>query len=182
MADKWKCFFCNLWNEPNTTTCSECDKANPHVVNINQICLCGRKVTKDPNAVSQCRSCCKAKDKKEKTYYRCNAKQCTYREMRGKRFVVCNACYENTNNSTIESKYSFLFCKLASLVERIKKETNKCHNNDERRRYMYWVYLLLHKRCIAKLQKVMNEAEYEELQHAFNTFYGGVMDEIKRDI
>eukprot|EP01083_Nonionella_stella_P066500 175162_1 len=167
MADNWKCSFCNLLNECNTTTCFQCGKANPHVVHINQICLCGRKVTKNPNAVSQCKSCCKAKDKREQTYYYCNAKECTLREMTGKRFIVCNACHESRQNSTIDSKYSFLFCKLASLVERIEKETKKCQNNAERRRYMYWVYFVLYKNCIAKLQKVMNENEYEEMQRVF---------------
>eukprot|EP01083_Nonionella_stella_P099810 280757_1 len=108
MADKWKCFFCNLRNEPNTTTCSECAKANVDVVNINQICLCGRKVTKYPRGWNECRSCCKVIAKKEKTYYWCNgnAKQCTFREIRGGSFFVCNACYESTNSSTIDSKRS----------------------------------------------------------------------------
>eukprot|EP01083_Nonionella_stella_P298674 1013723_1 len=122
MADKWKCFFCNLWNEPNTTTCSECDKANIHVVNINRICLCGRRATKCPYSKTQCRSCCKAKDKKEKTYYWCDAKQCAFREVVGFSFVVCNACYESTNNSTPDSTHSFVFSKVASLIEQIRKE------------------------------------------------------------
>eukprot|EP01083_Nonionella_stella_P001837 5273_1 len=100
MDGKWACLFCNFANESNATRCSKCTKVNARSVNINQICLCGRKVTKDPIAGSQCRSCCKAKDKKEKTYYRCNAKPCVFREVKGRPFVICNTCYENTNNST----------------------------------------------------------------------------------
>eukprot|EP01083_Nonionella_stella_P061661 160629_1 len=134
MADKWKCFFCNLRNEPNTTTCSECAKANVDVVNINQICLCGRKVTKYRYDWNQCHSCCKRREKKEKGYYDCKAKQCIFKKMRGTEFTVCSACYESKNSSTIDSNHSFLFTKVASLVEQIRKETNECQNSDERRR------------------------------------------------
>eukprot|EP01083_Nonionella_stella_P159790 521681_1 len=182
MDDKWACLFCNFANESNAIRCSKCTKANARSVNMNQICLCGRKVTKYPYAGSQCRSCCKAKDKKEKTYYYCNAKQCTFREIRGKRFVVCNACYDSKHSTTIDSKHSFVFCKVSSLVEQIRKEATQCRNNDDRRGYMFYVYQTLYNNCIAKLQKVMNETEYEELLHLFNTFYDDVMDEIKSNI
>eukprot|EP01083_Nonionella_stella_P159791 521682_1 len=182
MDDKWACLFCNFANESNAIRCSKCTKANTRSVNINQICLCGREVIKCPHAKTQCMSCCKAKDKKEKTYYYCNAKQCTYREVQGRCFVICNACYENINSSTMDSKHSFLFCKLASLVERIKKETNQCHNNDERRRYMFWVYRILYTQCIAKLSEMMSESEYTEIQDMFNAFYGQTMDQIKQNI
>eukprot|EP01083_Nonionella_stella_P306246 1071819_1 len=139
MAHKWKCFFCNLSNEPNTS-CLQCNKANIHVTNINQICLCGRKVTKIPHYLKQCRTCCKEVEKKTNTYYGCGAKQCVFRNISGTGFTVCNVCYESTNTSTIDSKHSFAFCKVASLMEQIRKETNECPNNDERRRYMFYVY------------------------------------------
>eukprot|EP01083_Nonionella_stella_P122866 369862_1 len=100
--------------------------------NINQICLCGQKVTKYPYDWHQCKSCCKVIEKKEKGYYRCTARQCTYRQKTGYGFFVCSACYESVNASTIDTKYSFLFRKLASLIEQIRKETKQCNNNDQR--------------------------------------------------
>eukprot|EP01083_Nonionella_stella_P142780 442413_1 len=144
--------------------------------NINQICLCGRKLAKCPFEFHQCKSCCKEVEKKEKGYYFCNAKQCTYS------FIICGACYENVTASNIDAKHSFLFRKVASLIEQIRKEIQKCNNNDQRRRYMYWVYFQLFRRCVAKLQKVMDETEYKELLHLFYALYGGVMDEIKSNI
>eukprot|EP01083_Nonionella_stella_P142784 442423_1 len=132
--------------------------------NINQICLCGQKVTKYPYNWDQCYSCCKKSEKKEKGYYNCRAKQCTYRQMTGRYFKLCSACYESVNASTIDTKYSFLFRKVASLIEQIRKEIQKCNNNDQRRRYMYRVYLFLYKRCIAKLKAAfVKESEYEEI-------------------
>eukprot|EP01083_Nonionella_stella_P187821 691045_1 len=80
---KWKCLFCDLVNEPNATTCLQCKKANIHLVNINQICFCGRKVIKYQKDWRQCKSCCKTIEKMEKTYYYCNADQCKYRKMTG---------------------------------------------------------------------------------------------------
>eukprot|EP01083_Nonionella_stella_P075419 205022_1 len=148
----------------------------------NQICFCGRKVIKYPNTWRKCYSCCKVIEKRRKTYYYCNAEQCMYRKMTGDGFKVCSECYESTDDSTIASTHSFLFGKMASAMERIKKRTNLCHNNDERRRYMYWVRILVHRRCIAKIQQSMNENEYKELQRMFNAFYDGVMEEIKSSI
>eukprot|EP01083_Nonionella_stella_P108762 316567_1 len=151
--------------------------------NINQICLCGRKLTQYPHDWNECHTCCKETES-ETTYYTCRfkASQCTYRELTGHKFKVCSACYETINSSIVDAKHSFIFCKVASLIEQIRQENKQCKNNDERRRYMFYVYQTLYNNCIAKLQKVMNETEYEELQHVFNTFYGGVMDEIKRNI
>eukprot|EP01083_Nonionella_stella_P122865 369861_1 len=101
--------------------------------NINQICLCGQKVTKYPYKFDECRSCCKKIEKKEKGYYWCTARQCTYSKVReGYHFFVCNACYETVHSSTSDTKYSFLFRKLASLIEQIRKETKQCNNNDQR--------------------------------------------------
>eukprot|EP01083_Nonionella_stella_P272397 923645_1 len=92
--------------------------------NINHICLCGQKVTTYPYDWDQCRSCCKEIEKKEKGYYDCKAKQCIYRQMReGYEFTVCSACYESVNSSTIDAKHSFLFLKVTSLIEQIRKET-----------------------------------------------------------
>eukprot|EP01083_Nonionella_stella_P304394 1057608_1 len=97
-------------------------KANIHLVNINRICFCGRKVTTNADDWRQCKSCCKVVEKNQKMYlYYCNAKQCRYRETTGYYFTVCSACYESTNNSNIDWTRSFLFCKMTSLVERIKK-------------------------------------------------------------
>eukprot|EP01083_Nonionella_stella_P213027 768699_1 len=107
---------------------------------MNQTCLCGQKVIPYPYAYHQCHSCCKVMEKKEKGYYACNATECTWTQMMGTYFMVCSACYESMNSSSIDSKYSILFCKVASMIERIKKETEKCKGNDERRRYMFWVY------------------------------------------
>eukprot|EP01083_Nonionella_stella_P108579 315921_1 len=115
-------------------------KANPTIGNINQMCLCGQKVTKYPYAYDQCYSCCKVMEEEEEGYYDCRAKQCIYTQMReGYEFTICSACYESVNSSSIDSKRSFLFCKVASMMDRIKKETEQCKGNDERRRYMYWV-------------------------------------------
>eukprot|EP01083_Nonionella_stella_P073588 199114_1 len=118
------------------------EQANPVIANINQLCLCEQKVIEYPSGWRHCYSCCKVMEKKQKGYYRCNAKPCTYRQMRGVSFKVCSACYESVNSSNMDSKRSFLFCKVASMMERIKKETEQCKDNDERRRYMYWVYFL----------------------------------------
>eukprot|EP01083_Nonionella_stella_P142786 442425_1 len=74
--DTWTCLFCTTVNGSNVTVCSQCDKANSHVVNTNQICLCGRKVVKYRYAWNECHSCCKRREKKEKGYYDCKAKQC----------------------------------------------------------------------------------------------------------
>eukprot|EP01083_Nonionella_stella_P187825 691050_1 len=82
-AAQWKCLFCDLVNEPNATTCLQCKKANIHLVNINQICFCGRKVIKYQKGWTQCYSCCKTIEKKEKTYYYCNSKQCVHKEVLG---------------------------------------------------------------------------------------------------
>eukprot|EP01083_Nonionella_stella_P176519 617851_1 len=132
--------------------------------NINQICLCGRKLTKYPYSHYQCRSCCKQIEKKEKGYYWCTAKQCIHTEMTGGDFMVCSACYESVNASNIDTKHSFLFRKVASLIEQIRKETKQCNNNDQRRRYMYWVDRSLYQLRIAKLKAAfVNESEYEEI-------------------
>eukprot|EP01083_Nonionella_stella_P272394 923634_1 len=142
--------------------------------NINHICLCGQKVTTYPYEFDECRSCCKKIEMKQKGYYVCNAKQCIHKEMTGSDFMVCSACYESVNASTIDTKYSFLFRKVESLIEQIRKETKQCNNNDQRRRYMYWVYLLLYTQCIAKLKAAfVKESEYEEIKDMFNAFYGG---------
>eukprot|EP01083_Nonionella_stella_P191305 708173_1 len=129
MDGKWACLFCNFANESNATRCSKCTKANTRAVNINQICLCGRRVTEFPYATTQCRSCCKEKDKEEKTYYWCDAKQCAFREGVGLPFIICNTCYDSTNNSTIDSTHSFVFSKVASLMEQIRKEATQSQNN-----------------------------------------------------
>eukprot|EP01083_Nonionella_stella_P142778 442409_1 len=166
----------------NKGTCCKQRQSSFEEDNINQICLCGQKVTKYPYNWDQCRSCCKEIEKKEKGYYLCRAEQCTYKVMTGYHFMVCSACYESMSISNIDTKYSFLFRKVASLIEQIRKEIQKCNNNDQRRRYMYWVYFQLFRRCVAKLQKVMDETEYKELLHLFYALYGGVMDEIKSNI
>eukprot|EP01083_Nonionella_stella_P270779 917104_1 len=102
--------------------------------------------------------------------------------MRGNNFRVCSACYESTNSYDMDSKHCFLFCKIASMMDRIKEETKQCKDNDERRRYMYWVYFHLHKYCIAKLAQFVNESEHKQIQDLFDAFYGEVMDEIKQNI
>eukprot|EP01083_Nonionella_stella_P254276 873956_1 len=81
--------------------------------NINRICFCGQKVTKYPYEFNECYICCKMSEKEEKGYYFCNPEQCTYR------FIICGACYESVNASTIDTKHSFLFRKVASLIEQI---------------------------------------------------------------
>eukprot|EP01083_Nonionella_stella_P163485 538225_1 len=167
----------------NKGTCCKQRQSSFEENNINQICLCGQKVTKYPYDYDQCYSCCKKSEKKEKGYYNCRAKQCTYRQMTGGYFKLCSACYESVNASTIDTKYSFLFRKVASLIEQIRKEIQKCNNNDQRRRYMYCVYLLLYQQCIAKLKAAfVKESEYEEIKDMFNAFYGGIMGEINRNI
>eukprot|EP01083_Nonionella_stella_P017669 49486_1 len=179
---KWKCLFCDLVNESHTTACAHCEKPNTAVVNINQICLCGRRVSEYPFDWDQCRSCCKVIETKQKGYYRCTAEQCIYTDMRGLNFMVCNDCYESEHRSKIESKHNFLFHKVASMIDQINKEAKQCKDNNERRRYMHFVYTVLYKGCIAKLSKFMNDNEYKEVQHIFHTFYGEVMDEIKQNI
>eukprot|EP01083_Nonionella_stella_P317940 1159924_1 len=67
-------------------------------------------------------------------------------------------------------------------MDRIKKETEQCKANDERRRYMFWVYGIYHKNCIAKLPGFMDESEHKEIQDMFDAFYGEVMDDIKQKI
>eukprot|EP01083_Nonionella_stella_P280974 956044_1 len=102
---------------------TSCEKANPAIDNINQMCLCGQKVIEYPYGFHQCYSCCNVMEKKQNGYYLCNAKPCTYRQMRGVSFKVCSACYESVNSSNMDSKRSFIFCKMASMMDRIKKET-----------------------------------------------------------
>eukprot|EP01083_Nonionella_stella_P068412 181575_1 len=176
-----KCLFCNFVIESETTTCSQCQNTNVHLTNINQLCLCGRKLIKYPHDWTQCNSCCKVTEKNANTYYYCNAKQCPFREMQGNHFKVCNACYESINDSNIESTHSFLFCKIASFVDHITKETLQCQNNNERRKYMYGVYQLLYQGCIVKLQQSMDEIEHKEMQDMFDAFYERVMGEIQYD-
>eukprot|EP01083_Nonionella_stella_P224450 798929_1 len=151
--------------------------------NINQICLCGRKLTKYPYEFDECYSCCKNIEKKKKGYYRCTARQCTYRQMTGYGFMVCSACYGSVNSSTSDTKHSFLFCKVSSLIDQTRKATKQCKNYDERRRYMYWIYFILHRDCITKLKAAfVNEREYQEIEDMFNVFYGGVLGEINHNI
>eukprot|EP01083_Nonionella_stella_P055581 146537_1 len=151
--------------------------------NMNQICLCGRKLTTYPYGWDQCYSCCKEIEKEENTYYYCGEGECTYRKMRGTSyFMVCSACYESVNSSNMDSKRSFLFCKVASMTDRIKNETEQCKDNDERRRYIISVYDILHTNCIAKLAPFMMESEHKQIQDMFDAFYGEVMDEIKQNI
>eukprot|EP01083_Nonionella_stella_P039162 106514_1 len=119
MAEEWKCLFCDALNASNTTTCAQCEKANTVVVHINQICLCGRKLIELPFGLTQCYACCKKTEKKEKGYYGCTVKQCTFIQMAGAAFRVCSACYESTNTYHMDSKHCFLFCKIASMMERI---------------------------------------------------------------
>eukprot|EP01083_Nonionella_stella_P142324 440151_1 len=90
--------------------------------------------------------------------------------------------HESEHRSKIESKHNFLFHKVASMIDQINKEAKQCKDNNERRRYMHFVYTVLYKGCIAKLSKFMNDNEYKEVQHIFHTFYGEVMDEIKQNI
>eukprot|EP01083_Nonionella_stella_P055582 146541_1 len=151
--------------------------------NMNQICLCGRKLTTYPYGWDQCYSCCKEIEKEENTYYYCGEGECTYRKMRGTSyFMVCSACYGTVYSSSIDAKRSFLFCKVASLIEQIRKGTKQCKNNDEQRRHLYYVYLILYEQCIAKLNVFMNEREYDQIEDMFNVFYGGVMNEINHNI
>eukprot|EP01083_Nonionella_stella_P280973 956039_1 len=157
------------------------EKANP-VGNINQMCLCGQKVIEYPYGWDQCYSCCKVMEKEEKGYYGCTATECTYRQMTGDDFMVCSACYGTVYSSSIDAKRSFLFCKVASLIEQIRKGTKQCKNNDEQRRHLYYVYLILYEQCIAKLNVFMNEREYDQIEDMFNVFYGGVMNEINHNI
>eukprot|EP01083_Nonionella_stella_P096293 270630_1 len=169
----------------NKVTRSKQRQSSIEEENINQICLCGRKVTKYPCGWRQCYSCCKEIEKEQKTYYWCAAEQCTYRQMRGEgyHFMVCSACYESVNSSSMDAKHSFLFCKLVSLIEQIKKETKQCENNDQQRRYMYSAYLILYETCITQMKAAfVNENEYERIKDMFNAFYGGVMGEINRNI
>eukprot|EP01083_Nonionella_stella_P312934 1121073_1 len=98
----------------NKGTCCKQRQSSIEEDNINQICLCGRKLAKCPFEFHQCKSCCKEVEKEEKGYYFCNAEQCTYR------FIICGSCYESANASTIDTKYSFLFRKVASLIEQIR--------------------------------------------------------------
>eukprot|EP01083_Nonionella_stella_P055402 146159_1 len=178
----WKCLFCDLLNEPHSPDCSQCKRANTALVNINQICLCGRKVIQYSEPWRQCYSCCKVLEAKENGYYDCSQQECTYRQMTGDCFKVCSACYENVKSSSIDSKHSFLFCKVVSMMNRIQKETKQYKDNDERRRRMDWVFVLISQRCIAKLSTFLNESEYKEIQEIFNTFYGAAMDKIKHSI
>eukprot|EP01083_Nonionella_stella_P202550 739901_1 len=71
---------------------------------------------------------------------------------------------------------------MASMMDRIKEEAERCKDNDERRRYMYWVNVLLHKNCITKFAQFMIESEHKQIQDMFDAFYGEVMDEIKQNI
>eukprot|EP01083_Nonionella_stella_P039163 106517_1 len=119
MAEQWKCFFCDSLNASNTTTCAHCEKSNTAIVHINQICLCGRKLIEYPRGLDQCYVCCKKTEKNEKGYYVCTVEQCTFIQMAGAAFRVCSACYESTNTYHMDSKHCFLFCKIASMMERI---------------------------------------------------------------
>eukprot|EP01083_Nonionella_stella_P170794 582016_1 len=103
-------------------------------------------------------------EKEEERYYLCNAKQCVCKQMIGEKFMICSACFETANSKTIDSKHGFLFCKVASMMDRIKTEIKQCKDNDERRRYMFLVYRILYTQCIAKLSEMMNESEYNEIQ------------------
>eukprot|EP01083_Nonionella_stella_P114064 336850_1 len=102
--------------------------------------------------------------------------------MAGDAFRVCNGCYQSTNSCNMDSKHSFLFCKIASMMDRIKKETEHCKGNDERRRYIISVYDILHTNCIAKFAPFMMKSEHKQIQDMFDAFYGEVMDEIKQNI
>eukprot|EP01083_Nonionella_stella_P087676 243968_1 len=171
-------------------TCSKPKSSTIEEANINQLCLCGRKLTPYPDECKTCHTCCRVLEEKRKGYYECTAKECTYKQMRGQQqyFMVCGACYQSTNNiSNSDAKHSFLFRKVTSFIEQIKKKTAQCHNNDARRRYMYWVYVILFERCIAKLNDAVNpvmndKSEYEEIEGIFHAFYGETMTEINRNI
>eukprot|EP01083_Nonionella_stella_P183689 664513_1 len=182
MADEWKCLFCNVLNETDTTTCPQCTKANPAVVNINQICFCGQKLIENSWGWDKCMCCCRVLNNQE-THYVCKANPCTFKEMTGYHFFsVCGKCTESINITRVDSKHSFVFCKMVSLMTQIKKETKGLKDNDERRRYMFWVYFILYNQVIGILSGSMNESERKEIQDMFDAFYGGVMDEIKQNI
>eukprot|EP01083_Nonionella_stella_P308762 1090838_1 len=125
MSSQWRCLKCTFLSEETISQCLKCGnpKANTAIRNMNQMCLCGQKVIEYPYGFDQCDCCCKVMEEEEKGYYFCNATECTWRQMTGEYFMVCSACYESMNSSSIDSKYSILFCKVASMMERIKNET-----------------------------------------------------------
>eukprot|EP01083_Nonionella_stella_P142781 442415_1 len=87
-SKQWQCTKCTFLNTRNTSQCSMCGnpeqrQSSIEEDNINQICLCGQKVTKYPYKFDECRSCCKKIEMKQKGYYVCNAKQCIHKEMTG---------------------------------------------------------------------------------------------------
>eukprot|EP01083_Nonionella_stella_P279658 951303_1 len=178
----WKCLFCTSLNESTATACAQCERAHTAAVNINQICLCGRNLIEIPVALTQCFSCCKITEQKANGYCGCSARDCTFIQMAQQGFRCCSTCYGSVNSTSIDSKHSFLFSKMASIIQQTQKETKQCTDNDERRRYMDCVHTLLSQNTIAKLQGFMNESEYKEMCNIFDAFYGEVMDQIRQNI
>eukprot|EP01083_Nonionella_stella_P082752 228487_1 len=167
--------------QPNEPIGHHAHDDNDH--NINKMCLCGSGITKCPFPFDQCKSCCNVNHRRETAYYWCNSKQCTFRQMTAQYFIICTECYERVNNSNDDANHSFVFCKVASMVEQMRKETTNCQNNDERRRYMYWMHFLFYTNCIAKMKNAfVNESEYKEIQDIFKTFYSGIMEDINHSI
>eukprot|EP01083_Nonionella_stella_P237006 831853_1 len=108
----------------------------------NTACFCGEKVTKYSYNFKDCRGCCKAFKTKQNTFYRCEQKECTYRQLTGFSFMLCKECYDDDDTEIAtcdvdgDANVEWMRVKL----KRIMSETKKCANNDERRRYMCRVY------------------------------------------
>eukprot|EP01083_Nonionella_stella_P142782 442417_1 len=78
---QWQCSKCAFLNQSNTHQCVMCfnketsgkqRQSSIEERNMNQICLCGQKLTQCPHGLDGCRSCCKRTEKEENTYYWCN--------------------------------------------------------------------------------------------------------------
>eukprot|EP01083_Nonionella_stella_P037034 100998_1 len=111
---------------------------NTDPTNVNQICFCGKPLTK----VAQdchvfCKCCCKKYHSKDMRFYACQS-QCIYRKTSANNYIVCAKCYETQPDIPTddnENEHSFMKRKIEETLNIIKKEIKQCQNNQQRRQY-----------------------------------------------
>eukprot|EP01083_Nonionella_stella_P211147 763742_1 len=151
---------------------------NTDPTNVNQICFCGKPLTKNPGDWDRCKCCCKDYGPNQTQFYRC-ARQCLYRKTTGgSNYIVCAKCYETQPDiSTDENanEHSFMKRKIEETLNIIKKEIEQCQDNQQRRQYM----VDIHQRMYSDWIKRLNDSEFAEI---FMSFYSRYLEVVKNEI
>eukprot|EP01084_Bolivina_argentea_P039741 73438_1 len=118
--------------------------------NINQLCYCGKSLSKHTtNEEWKCHYCSSPKD--VETYYECGDSKCKWYEV-SRCYKICQQCYKTVDNVNRDENKSFIENKIKANLNIIRKQIQMCKNTDEKRRYMDPIYTNLYQDWIRKLK------------------------------